>query len=89
MSLDPLDPLLLSLKVALFGYLKVVPLDRARLGGVYWGVPPNEKCARMKLSMHKSRGPSITVIGAISKKCVMVRYEVLEGSNNSRTFRRS
>ena len=40
----------------------------------------------MKLSMHKNRGPSITVIGAISQKRGMVHYEVFEGSNNAKTF---
>ena len=36
--------------------------------------------------LHKNRGPSINVIGAISQKRGMAHYEFFEGSNNSRIF---
>jgi hypothetical protein len=40
----------------------------------------------MKLSLIKTRGPSITVIGAISKERGLVHYEVFVESNNSNLF---
>ena len=40
----------------------------------------------MKLSVLKNRGPSITVIGAISQERGLVHYSILEESNNSDHF---
>ena len=40
----------------------------------------------MKLSLIKSRGPSITVIWAISKERGLVHFEVFVESNNSNLF---
>ena len=40
----------------------------------------------MKLSLIKTRGPSITVIGAISKERGLVHFEVFVESNNSNLF---
>ena len=40
----------------------------------------------MKLSLIKTRGPSITVIGAISKERGLVYFEVFVESNNSNLF---
>jgi hypothetical protein len=40
----------------------------------------------MKLSLIKSRGPSITVIGAISKERGLVHFEVFVENNNSNIF---
>ena len=40
----------------------------------------------MKLSLIKTRGPSITVIGAISKDRGLVHFEVFVESNNSKLF---
>ena len=40
----------------------------------------------MKLSLIKTRGPSITVIGAISKDRGLVHFEVYVKSNNSNLF---
>ena len=42
--------------------------------------------AGMKLSLIKSRGPSITVIGAISKERGLVHFEVFVENNNSNIF---
>ena len=42
--------------------------------------------AAMKLSLIKSRGPSITVIGAISKERGLVHFEVFVENNNSNIF---
>lgn len=41
----------------------------------------------MKLSLSKSRGPSITVIGAISELRGLVHYDVFDGSNNGERFK--
>ena len=41
---------------------------------------------RMKLSLIKTRGPSITVIGAISKERGLVHFEVFVESNKSNLF---
>ena len=40
----------------------------------------------MKLSLIKSRGPSITVIGAISKERGLVHFEVFVENNNANIF---
>ena len=40
----------------------------------------------MKLSMIKNRGPSITVIGVISKERGLVHFEVFVENNNSNIF---
>lgn len=40
----------------------------------------------MKLALVKNRGPSLTVIGAISKERGLVHFEVFEESNNSDLF---
>ena len=40
----------------------------------------------MKLSLIKTQGPSITVIGAISKDRGLVYFEVFVESNNSNMF---
>lgn len=40
----------------------------------------------MKLPMHKNRGPSLTVIGAISEARGLVHYTAFAGSNNADTF---
>jgi hypothetical protein len=42
--------------------------------------------AGMKLSLIKSRGPSISVIGAISKERDLVHFEVFFENNNSNIF---
>ena len=42
--------------------------------------------AGMKLSLIKSRGPSITVIGAISKERGLVHFEVFVENNNANIF---
>lgn len=42
--------------------------------------------AGMKLSLIKNRGPSITVIGAISKERGLVHFEVFVENNNSNVF---
>ena len=42
--------------------------------------------AGMKLSLIKNRGPSITVIGAISKERGLVHFEVFVENNNSNIF---
>lgn len=40
----------------------------------------------MKLSLIKNRGPSITVVGAISQKRGLVHFEVFVENNNSNIF---
>ena len=40
----------------------------------------------MKLALHKSRGPSITVIGAISQQRGLVHFEVFDDSNDAQRF---
>ena len=40
----------------------------------------------MKLSMCNDRGPSITVIGAISQQRGLVHYTILDESNNANHF---
>ena len=40
----------------------------------------------MKLSLIKSRGPSITVIGAISQERGLVHFEVFVENNNANIF---
>lgn len=40
----------------------------------------------MKLALNKIRGPSITVIGAISKERGLVHYEIFEENNNKEFF---
>ena len=36
--------------------------------------------------MHKSRGPSLTMIGAISERRGLVHHEIFAGSNTADTF---